>query len=150
MEKIKVKLYNPDVYFAYWQALRPQHRTSEESWNEVEAKAEETYGTRIFQTYEAFRTALHYYIKNNPIPNYLDYDQSLLTNFGYWTHYYHLRQSTTSNESAYLLLESKIVTTYGINIYHTYETFEKAMQRYIKNRKNLEEKGLIKLNIKRQ
>ena len=150
MEKIKVNLHNPDVYFAYWQAIRPQHRTSEEAWTEVEQKTEEIYGTRIFQTYEAFRTALHYYIKKNPLPDNHQYSQSILTNIGYWAEYYTLRQTTQSNEEAYLQLESKIITTYGITIYHTYESFEKAMQRYIKNRKNLEEKGLIKLNIKRK
>lgn len=152
MDKIKVKLYESDSYFAYWQGVRPAHRTSEEAWQEVEDAAEKMYGTRIFQTYDAFRTALHYYAKNNPIPTPPEsMTHNLLTNIGYWERYFTIVQDnqTLTPGEAYLTIEGEVRKNFNFNVYTTFEAFSKALARYIKNRKHLQEKGLIKLNIKR-
>lgn len=153
MDKIKVKLYEPDSYFAFWQGVRPSHRTSEEAWQEVEDHAERMYGTRIFQTYDAFRTALHYYGKLNPLPTPTEeIGYPLLTNVAYWERYFAIVQENPNlpTGQAYLMIEGEIRTHYNFNIYTTFDAFSKALERYIKNRKNLQEKGLIKLNIKRK
>lgn len=140
---IKLKLYEDDIYFTYWAGVRPQHRTSEEAWEDVERKCEALYGCGIFPSYEAFRSALHRYKAVNPVP--VSGGSSMLTNVGYFDRYFEIKTNEMTVPDAYSIIEGEVYVKYGINLYSTFHSFERALQRYIKNIRNVSEKSILRL-----
>jgi hypothetical protein len=144
MDKIKVNLHIDDIYFTYWQGVRSKHRTNQEAYEEVEQVCVEQYGVNIFETYDAFRTALcRYNAKYGPAIK--KGESSVLTNVGYFKRYYEIKTDGMTQPEAYLRLEGEIRSEYGVNVYTTFHAFERSLQRYIKNIKNINEKSLLKL-----
>lgn len=140
---MRLKLYLDEIYFTYYTAIRDQHRTDKEAFDEVESKCIELYGVNIFQSYTAFRIAKHRFTSSPtlyPITNC-----NLLTNIGYFNRFYELTKAACTQQQAWQTIEHEIKSIYDINVYPTFHSFERALQRYVKNIKQKELKSLLKL-----
>jgi hypothetical protein len=134
MDKVQVRIYIDDVYFAYFGGIRNQHRSNEEAYLECESYALENYGMNIFETYEAFRTALHRYNHKWKIED-ASKGVTLLNNVGYFNRYREYLDDGLSKERAWFALENEVRRIYNVNIHYTLGSFEKWHDRFINNKR---------------
>jgi hypothetical protein len=140
-----VNLLDSNNYWAYWYGVRKSHPTDKDAWEEVENEMISNYGSGMYESYEAFRTAKHRYRHS-----ILDKAESgeitratiadAITIPGYMAGYDNYREQQFYNDSA-ILTDEKIWNAYnkamydmyGLMLYTTYSAFRTARLRYIQS-----------------
>lgn len=140
-----VNLLDANNYWAYWYGVRTSHPTDKDAWEVVEDEVIRNYGSGMYESYEAFRTAKHRYrhsilnkVENGEITRATIADA--ITIPGYMAGYDNYKEQQLCNEAARLSDEKiwaaynkAMYDMYGLMLYTTYSAFRFARLRYIQS-----------------
>ena len=140
-----INLLDSNNYWAYWYGVRKSHPTDKDAWEEVENEMIKQYGSGMYESYEAFRTAKHRYRHS-----ILDKAESgeisratiadAITIPGYMAGYDSYKEQIMCSESVFMTDEdiwtgynNAMYDMYSLRLYHTYSAFRTARLRYIQS-----------------